>query len=214
MGGRLVAAGTTDHLIAMQHAGDADAAAQPLQLEDRESLRRADHGVPQFQRRAAPGAGARPVALAAFRFQRLITPLPLGSWLLAGLAPAGRWFRRRRTRCTSRRALGTGGRDATRIAATVKWRIGRGRPGTVGRIHRQTLGLLDHDGLEPAKQLDKLGMIQRLECGAIHSGQGEQFLGLHARSESQILPLGKPKHPGKPLKTLPESISHSYLGAW
>jgi hypothetical protein len=136
------------------------------------------------------------VALAAFRFQRLITPLPLGSWLLAGLAPAGRWFLRRRNRCASRRTLGAGG-DAPRIAATAKRRIGRGRPGTVGRIHRQTLGLLDHDGLEPAKQLDKLGVIQRLECGAIHSGQGEQFLGLHARSEAQIPLLGKPEHPEK-----------------
>jgi hypothetical protein len=153
------------------------------------------------------------VALAAFRFQRLITPLPLGSWLLAGLAPAGRWFLRRRNRCTSRRTLGTGGRDATQIAAIAKRWIGRGWPGTVGRIHRQTLGLLDHDGLEPAKQLDKLGVIQRLECGAIHSGQGEQFLGLHARSESQIPLLGKPEYLGKPLKTLPGSISHSCLGA-
>ena len=104
-------------------------------------------------------------------------------------------------------------RRPPRIAATAKRRIGRGRPGTVGRIHRQTLGLLNHDGLEPAKQLDKLGVIQRLECGAIHSGQGEQFLGLHARSESQIPLLGKPEHPGKPVKTLPESISHSCLGA-
>src|SRR4051794_21347193 len=206
-----MAAGAPDHLIAMQNAGDADAAAWSLQLEDRESLRRADHGVPQFQRRAAPGAGARPMALAAFRFQRLITPLPLGSRLLAGLAPAGRWFLRRRNRCGSGRTLGGG--DATRIAATAKRRIGRGWPGTVDRIHRQTLGLLDHDGPEPAKQLDKLSVIQRLECGAIHSGQGEQFLGLHARSESQIPPFGKPEYPGKPLKTLPKSISHSCRGA-
>jgi hypothetical protein len=56
-------------------------------------------------------------------------------------------------------------------------------------------------------------VIQRLECGAIHSGQGEQFLGLHARSESQIPLLGKTEHPGKPVKTLPKSIRHSCLGA-
>ena len=157
-GRRLLAAGTTHHLIAMQHAGDADAAAQPLQLEDRESLRRADHashsssGVPHRRRCKASGSRCVPFSAA----HHATSP-----WLLAACrACAGRtlvpsspeairkqaipWRRRQRRPpdCRHRQTA-----DRTR------------RPRTVGRIHRQTLGLLDHHGLEPAKQLDKLRVI-------------------------------------------------------
>ncbi len=46
--------------------------------------------------------------------------------------------------------------------------------------------------MKTASQLDKLRRFQRLEYGAVHSGQVKLVFGFHVPSESQTLSLGKP----------------------
>ena len=95
---------------------------------------------------------------------------------------------------------------AWRGATTAKGRVGRGRPRTVGRIQRQTLAQLHRHGVKTASQLDKLRRFQRLEYGAVHSGQVKLVFGFHVPSESQTLSLGKPPRHANPVKIIGESI--------
>jgi hypothetical protein len=58
--------------------------------------------------------------------------------------------------------------------------------------------------VKTASQLDKLRRFQRLEYGAVHSGQVKLVFGFHVPSESQTLSLGKPPRHANPLKTIGE----------
>ena len=60
--------------------------------------------------------------------------------------------------------------------------------------------------MKTASQLDKLRRFQRLEYGAVHSGQVKLVFGFHVPSESQTLSLGKPSRHANPLKIIGESI--------
>jgi hypothetical protein len=60
--------------------------------------------------------------------------------------------------------------------------------------------------VKTASQLDKLRRFQRLEYGAVHSGQVKLVFGFHVPSESQTLSLGKPPRHANPLKIIGESI--------
>src|SRR3954468_9391283 len=119
-------------------------------------------------------------------------PRALGSGLLAGLAARRRRFLRARRRGTFGTTVPAADVAARRIAPTAKRRVGRGRPRTVGRIQRQTLAQLHRHGVKTASQLDKLRRFQRLEYGAVHSGQVKLVFGSHVPSESQTPSLGKP----------------------
>jgi hypothetical protein len=118
-------------------------------------------------------------------------PRALGSGLLAGLAARRRRLLRARRRGTFA-ATNVPAADvaARRIAPTAKRR--GGRPRTVGRIQRQTFAQLHRQGVKTASQLDKLRRFQRLEYGAVHSGQVKLVFGFHVPSESQMLSLCKP----------------------
>ena len=136
--------------------------------------------------------------LGPLSFQRLASPFTLGPRLLSGFAsarlrrfPGGNGLRG--VLCPTTTGSGT----ATATATASKRRI-RGRwPRTVRRVHRQTLGLLNRDGVKTASQLDELVMIQRFEDSAVHSGEVKRRLGLHARSESDPDPFGKLESRGK-----------------
>jgi hypothetical protein len=60
--------------------------------------------------------------------------------------------------------------------------------------------------VKTASQLAKLRRFQRLEYGAVHSGQVKLVFGFHVPSESQTPSLGKPPRHVNPLKTIGQSI--------
>jgi hypothetical protein len=63
--------------------------------------------------------------------------------------------------------------------------------------------------VEPARQLDKGLMIQRLNHGAIDLRQLEWLLFRHDIRDSQQLPFGQSKSTAKPSKLPSESIRHT-----
>ena len=90
MCGGLNAAGTLDRMIAVQDAGDPDAAGRALQVEHEVGAVTA-LAVPHLERRAARGTEDRVMVLIALGLKRLAPPDPLGAALLAGFAPGTGW---------------------------------------------------------------------------------------------------------------------------
>ena len=95
-GGGPNTAGTLERMIAVQHAGDPDAAGRALQVEHEVGAVTA-LAVPHLERRAARGTECRVMVLIALGLKRLAPPDPFAAALLAGFAPGAGWgFRCRR----------------------------------------------------------------------------------------------------------------------
>jgi hypothetical protein len=84
-------------MIAVQDAGNPDAAGGALQVEHEVGAVTA-LAVPHLERRAARGTEGWVMVLVTLGLKRLASPDPLGTALLAGLAPGTGWGVRCRRR--------------------------------------------------------------------------------------------------------------------
>ena len=163
-------------------AGDPDPAIDRLQIEDKVGTVAAV-GIPPFEVSAADRARRGIVVARPLRLQRRAPPHSLGAALLTRLAP-GRWERRwgglRRARLCPAAA-----RQASAPVRRSEGAIRRRRLRGVGRVPRQPFRLLDGQGMQPTREFNQRGRIQRLKEGAVHAREVyRRFLAHRLRSES------------------------------